>query len=318
MRYPPFTELPAPQIGQSSWPWFGDKIEIPRHMSDGHPWPRICVIMPSYNQAQYLEAAICSVLFQGYPNLEYIIMDGGSTDGSVEIIKKYEPWLSHWQCAPDNGQYRAIQDGFERSNSEVMTWLNSDDLFFPWTLRTVGEIFANLPDVQWLSSSVVANTNDSNNNIGFWYRHGLNRRWFFEDRPLSEKGCIQQEGTFWSRKLWEQTGAQFDPTLRNAGDLELWARFWQYADLATVSKPLGIFRRHDGQKSSQEQIYIEEAESALARYPSYRRIPARLLIRLVNFLQRFNPDKNWFQLQCPHLVYDLQKKKWQLEKPYEI
>lgn len=314
-------EFPAPHTGPSSWPWFGDRFELPSSMLDGRPWPHICVVMPSYNQAQYLESAICSVLSQGYPNLEYLIMDGGSTDGSVEIIKKYEPWLSYWQSTKDNGQYSAVQEGFERSNSEVMTWLNSDDLFFPWTLRTVGEIFANLSDVQWLSSSVCANTNDMNNNITFWYRHGLNRRWFFEDRPFSEKSLIQQEGTFWSRKLWEQAGGRFDLTLDYAGDFELWARFWQYTDLATVSSPLGVFRQHDAQKSAQIQIYLDEAERSLARYPSYPpygRIPKILLSRLANFLQRINPDKNWFHLECPHPRYDLQKKKWQLEKPYEI
>lgn len=314
MRYPLSVELPEPHAKPSSWPWYGGRTELSSHMPEGCPWPRICVVMPSYNHAKYLEAAICSVIFQGYPNLEFIIMDGGSTDGSIEIIKKYEPWLTHWQSAPDNGQYHAIQDGFGRSNSEVMTWLNSDDLFFPWTLRTVGEIFANLPGVQWLSSSVAVNTDDANSKVGFWYRHGLSRRWFFEDRPLAEKHFIQQEGTFWTQKLWKQAGARFDLTLQNAGDFELWARFWQYTDLVTVPTPLGIFRRHAGQKSNQAQLYFEEAYRVLARYSSYRRISARLMRHLIILLQRVNPDKDWFQLQCIVALCDLSNNKWRLEK----
>lgn len=317
MRYQQSIELPAHCTGPARWPWFEDRNELPSSMPNGRSWPGICVVMPSYNQARYLEAAICSVLFQGYPNLEFIIMDGGSTDGSIEIINKYAPWLSHWQSTTDNGQYLAIQDGFGRSKCELMTWLNSDDLFFPWTLRTVADIFANLPEVQWLGSSMGANTDETNNHIVLWYRRGLNRRWFFEDRPISEKDFINQEGTFWSRKLWEQAGARFDPTLQHAGDFELWARFWQYTDLATVSTPLGIFRRHAGQKTSQMQLYFEEAERTLRRYPSYRpysRILTKLFIHLVKYLTRNNPEKNWFQLQCSHPIYDFQEKKWRLEK----
>lgn len=287
-------------------------------MTDGQAWPRICVVTPSYNQAQYLEATICSILYQEYPNLEFIIMDGGSSDGSLEIIKKYEPWLTYWQSEPDEGQYQAIRAGFAHSNSQILTWLNSDDLFFPWTLRTVAEIFAQLSDVKWLSSSVSVNVDETGANIGFWFRGGLNRRWFFEDRPLAEKHFIQQEGTFWSRDLWEQTGKNFDSTLHDAGDFELWARFWQYADLVTTATPLGIFRRHARQKTSQHQLYFKEAEKVLARYPSYRPIPANILRRLVNFLHHLNPDRNWFQLQCLHPVYEMRDSKWHLVKSYEL
>jgi glycosyltransferase involved in cell wall biosynthesis len=314
----PSTKYPMQISEFSNWPWFGDKEKFRIQMPDGRPWPRICVVMPSYNHVQFLEASICSILSQGYPNLEYIIMDGGSTDGSVEVIKKYEPWLSYWRSATDNGQYSAIQEGFERSNSEVMTWLNSDDLLFPWTLFTIGKIFANLPDIQWLSSSIGAMTDETNDNIGFWYRRGMNYRWFFENRPLSQKGFIQQEGTFWSRNLWEKAGARFDGSLQYAGDLELWARFWQYADLATVATPLGIFRQHDGQKSSQTNLYFEEARRIFSCYPSFLRIPTRLLRVLVKFLPYFESNKMWGYFKCSHPVYDFPKKKWLLEKRYEV
>ncbi len=316
-HYQTSAEYSGHPASPASWPWFGNRYEFPSSVPDGQPWPSICVVMPSYNQAQYLETAICSVIYQGYPNLEFIIMDGGSTDGSVEIIKKYEPWLLHWQSMPDNGQYCAIQDGFERSSGDIMTWLNSDDILFPWTLRTVGEIFSSLHNVKWLSSSVVANMDAANNHVVFRYRRGLNRRWFFDDRPLSEKGLIQQEGTFWSRKLWEQAGARFDANFPHAGDFELWARFWRYSDLATVSTPLGCFRQHAGQKSAMIQDYLDEAGKVLALYPSYSsygRIITKLLALLSRYLRHFKPEKNWFQLNCNHPVYDLSQKKWRLER----
>ncbi len=94
-----------------------------------HDWPKITVVTPSYNQCPFLEATIRSVLLQDYPNLEYIIMDGGSSDGSVDLLRKYSPWLSHWESQPDGGQSEAIHRGLARSNGEIQCWINSDDFF---------------------------------------------------------------------------------------------------------------------------------------------------------------------------------------------
>src|SRR5579862_8824120 len=106
------------------------------------PWPRITVVTPSFQQGRFLEETIRSVLGQGYPNLDYIVIDGGSTDQSVEIIQKYAAQLSYWVSEPDHGQANAVNKGFQRSTGEILGWLNSDDLLLPGALFTIGRAFA--------------------------------------------------------------------------------------------------------------------------------------------------------------------------------
>src|SRR5258708_5296321 len=113
--------------------------------------PSISIITPSYNQVSFLEETIQSVLQQDYPNLEYVIIDGGSTDGSVEIIQKYADRLTHWVSEPDGGQYDAVNRGFQYTRGEIMAYINSDDKYTPWAFSVVGEIFESLPEIEWLT-----------------------------------------------------------------------------------------------------------------------------------------------------------------------
>src|SRR6266540_2247918 len=115
-------------------------------------YPRISIITPSFNQGAFLEQAIRSVIVQNYPNLEYVIIDGGSTDNSIEIIKKYEKHLHYWISEKDNGQYDAINKGFAKSSGVIMGWLNSDDMYCPWALKTVSSIFSECPNIEWLTT----------------------------------------------------------------------------------------------------------------------------------------------------------------------
>src|SRR5215469_2917833 len=118
MRNARLADLPPPPAGHTGWPWTIESMPSPPARTDGSPWPTISIVTPSYNQGQFIEETIRSVLLQGYPALEYIIIDGGSTDQSVEIIKKYEPWLTYWISESDRGQSHAINKGFKRATGE--------------------------------------------------------------------------------------------------------------------------------------------------------------------------------------------------------
>jgi glycosyltransferase involved in cell wall biosynthesis len=231
--------------------------------------PKISIVTPSFNQAEFLEATIESIISQNYPNLEYIIIDGGSTDRSVEIIKKYEKYLHFWCSEPDSGQYDAINKGFIHSTGEIMAWLNSDDMYCPWSFKTVASIMSKLPQVEWLTTL----------SPGFWDWHGFcmgfgsiagySKTAFCDGGYLPFSGrksvvWIQQESTFWRRSLWEKAGSYVFTDFKLAGDFELWSRFFSYAELYGTYSPLGGFRSQSKQKSRNIEEYVSEAKKSLS------------------------------------------------------
>jgi glycosyltransferase involved in cell wall biosynthesis len=281
--------------------------------SDGLAWPRISVVTPSYNQATFLEATIRSILLQGYPNIEYIIIDGGSTDGSVDIIRKYEPWLAHWISESDGGQYDAINKGFAVSSGKIMAWLNSDDMYVMNGLRIVGGIFSTLDDsVQWITG--VSAFWDGEGNL--YKVHNLQRH----ERSLIRLGCyegrafgwIQQESTFWSRRLWNFAGGFVDARMQFAADFDLWRRFSHHADLYSADALIAGFRRHAQHKTASHlHRYYEEVEMNLSN---------STMGRFLNKLVRNRLGRRivwlWMKDKCAgkSVSYDIQAKRWAIKR----
>ena len=150
MLCPYLKQLPNPPISKTDWPWTQESPQLPVRMPYGSNWPKISIVTPSFNQGKFIEETIRSVLLQGYPNFEYIIIDGGSTDGSLEIIKKYAKWITYSVSESDNGQTHAINKGFKRATGEIVAWLNSDDYYQYSTLSCIAKFFANNDQVDFI------------------------------------------------------------------------------------------------------------------------------------------------------------------------
>ena len=212
---------------------------------NGNEWPKITVVTAVYNGAEYLEATIRSVVEQGYPNLEYIVVDDGSTDGTVGIIQKYERYVSCWLSQANAGLFAALNAGFARSTGEIMGWLNSSDLLQTNGLFTVGSVFAGLREVEWITGrpTKISATGMTIDVLPV-------PRWSRERFLAGANKYIQQESTFWRRSLWEKAGGYVDAAYRAEGDFELWVRFFRHARLYSVNALIGGYRLHDGALSS--------------------------------------------------------------------
>ncbi len=235
--------------------------------------PTISLVTPSFNQAQFLEETIRSVLDQNYPRLEYVIIDGGSKDGSAELIRKYQDRVAYWVSEPDGGMYDAINKGFAHTQGEVMGWINSDDRLMPWALHTIGELFARFPRTEWVASLFPAALAEDGRPMNLRPVEGYSRQAFLRGAYLPGGNWfaefhLQQEGTFWRRSLWDRCGGRLDSTLKHAGDFDLWARFFAAgAELHGVPLPLGGFRFHNQQKTALlMEEYFQEAKAALLRH----------------------------------------------------
>lgn len=222
-------------------------------------YPKISIVTPSYNQCEFLQATIESVIGQNYPNLEYIIIDGGSNDNSVDIIRKYEKHIHTWISEKDNGLYEALQKGFAISTGEIMGWLNSDDLLHPKSLFSIAEIFSNFNSVQWLQGypTVI----DHSGRI-LYHRNPRNSKYSFYLKDYVDGVFIQQESTYWKRSLWEKAGGYISADYKYAGDFELWMRFFNYEILYTTTALVGAFRRKGiGQLSvTHYEDYLHECD----------------------------------------------------------
>lgn len=248
-RSPRLADLPAPPRDKSGWPWTKETPPLVASMQDGIAWPRISIVTPSYNQGQFLEETIRSVLLQGYPDVEYIVTDGGSSDKSVDIIKKYAPWLTYWASEPDHGQSDAINKGFERSTGEILNWLNSDDFLTPNALQKVAKAFFDAPR----SGAVV----------GIGHMVDAEGRTFHS--PLPERvtreslfgWCnghdFMQPACFFTREAWKSSGPlRLD--LDFCIDIALWFKMTERYKFKILNESLAICHAHPNAKTTKERL----------------------------------------------------------------
>lgn len=243
MRCPTLSELPPPLPGKTGWPWTEESPQLPDTMPDSTPWPRISIVTPSYNQGHFIEETIRSVLLQGYPDLEYIIMDGKSTDNTVEIIQEYERWLSYWVSERDRGQADAIARGFCRASGQIEAYLNSDDIFFPSALCNATRAFIANPDAMWLAGSAIFFETSIAAPIGTFDPGSVHMPAFLFGQSIA------QPSTFWRSEAEREVG--FDGTYQFCMDTALFAKLAdRYGQPAISRLCLAGCRLHPESKTS--------------------------------------------------------------------
>lgn len=223
-------------------------------------FPRISIVMPSYNQARYIERSILSVLNQGYPNLEFIIVDGGSTDGSVEIIKKYSRHIAYWHSGPDAGQSDALNHGFSKATGEIVGWMNSDDLYLPGTFESVvGTFRANREAGILFGDWWEIDSDDKVTNL--YYAFDFNLRHF-----IYEGFHLNSQAMFLRREVYRRFG-EFDVKLHRTMDYDFILRLGLtegQAAFTRISQPLACFRRHEEQKTMGFDHIVDDEHRRIA------------------------------------------------------
>lgn len=205
--------------------------------------PTISIVTPSYNQGQYLEKTIKSVLDQEYPKLEYIIQDGASKDNTVTVLKKYQNQLKFWESKPDEGQSQAINLGFMHATGDIMAYLNSDDLLMPGSLDFVADYFNKHPEIEVVYGHRIL-INETDLEIGRWVLPP------HANKILEYADYIPQETLFWRKSIWDKVGSKIDESFKFAMDWDLIIRFQQAgAKIKRLPRFLGAFRIHQEQKT---------------------------------------------------------------------
>jgi glycosyltransferase involved in cell wall biosynthesis len=251
----------------------------------------ISLVTPSRNQARFLEDSIRSVLDQDDAALEYVVADGASTDESAEIIARCGDRLTAWWSEPDEGPAEAVNRAFAQTTGEVMGWLNADDRLLPGSLEVVRELFTRFPEMQWLTTGFPAMLDERGRVIRVAHSAGFAREPYLLGlngiHSWSRAFFVQQESTFWRRELWEAAGGRLDPGFEPAADFELWARFFEHAELWTVETVIGAFRVHAEQRTaSQLDAYREQARRALPSATARSHLTARATSRIPAGIRR--------------------------------
>jgi glycosyltransferase involved in cell wall biosynthesis len=310
MRCPTLAELPPPPAGETGWPWTVETPQLPPLRPDGSTWPRISIVTPSFNQGDFVEETIRSVLLQGYPDLEYAIIDGGSSDRTVDIIKRYEPWLTYWVSEPDSGQAHAINKGFSRLSGDYLNWINSDDSLFHGALRIIAEATALAGDADLISGVRIVKDPAT----GYQFAQNTWRtNWPYY---LYGEPDFPQDATFFSKYLLEKVNG-IDERFQYSMDVAFFYRSLAVARKiilcdSIISKmhvyPSQKTRRADERKVVENQIMARDYGSKLGIMGRFRRM--RLLHHAVIHISPliYRRQRHRFQ----KMEWDVSTASWRL------
>ncbi len=261
-----------PKTDRCGWPW--DR-QTPTRNAEASEWPKITLVTPSFQQGEFIEETIRSVLLQNYPRLEYLVFDGGSTDGSTAVIDRYRPWLSYARSAPDRGQGHAINLGFSLGSGQIFAWLNSDDFLLPGALWRVAEAFRHGAEFIYgdgLEYDAVPGT---------WNHTTVN---YAHERYVRYPGLVLSHATFWSsakhHPVWEEQHC--------AIDYELWVRLLPGLRAQHIAWPLAVARRHPAAKTHDPRMKARWDADASRNYAAHPELyaPSPWLNREYRIVQR--------------------------------
>jgi len=264
----------------------------------------IAVVVPSYNQAAFLEETLRSLFYQRHPRLAVYVVDGGSTDGSAELIRRYQSHLTYWVSEPDRGQSDALNKGFAHTSEDWLGWLNSDDLLLPGALQALEDAIIRHPEESWFAGAG-------------WFIDALGQRirpyrapaqtcWAQDFVPWTDK-WFAQPGCFFSRKLYQTAGGFLREDLHYAMDLDLWLRMGQHAPMRPLEFEMGAYRLHDKSKTISQrpamerevvQVLLENLglEAALERVEYLAQQHADCDFRLQRLVNELCSPRGWLSL----------------------
>lgn len=262
-------------------------------------WPKISIVTPVYNNVQYIRETVESVLNQRYPNLEYIVMDGGSNDGTLQILEEYRDEIAILQSGPDGGQSSALVKAFEMASGEIFSWLNGDDYFFPGTLRKVGEQFAHDQELDLVYGDYLVLTEEGR----------------FEAKPkvkfdflicLYSYLMIPQPSSFWSKEMYRSVGG-INPKFNYSFDWDLFLRFGAYLkgkraeSICHNHDIYSVFRLHEASKSvSEKEKFVEERDEIIDQFSQYNPRRFRSLKKkyyLLKVLRNFATERGFIPIR---------------------
>jgi glycosyltransferase involved in cell wall biosynthesis len=242
---------------------------------------RISVIIPVFNMIDSIEQTLCSIWNQNYKNLQLIVVDGGSTDGTKDFLELHISKIDILISEKDKGQYHAIQKGMNLATGEVVSWLNADDVYFPWTLRSVSRVFKEYEDVNWIAG-LPAFLNSEGNLTHIYNTLSARPKKLIQNGGFRKKifGYLQQESMFYRKELWNSSDG-LNLNYKLAGDFELWTRFAEQTSLVSVNIPLAGFRISENSRSKKmADKYELEVKNIIKKEP--------LLYKLILFISKNN------------------------------